>query len=449
MISRLGLSLASQPKQANVEPSPVSAPVQSPTAIPPPSPESSLAMLSNQWQTSVHSAPRPLNRKAAVAFEPNAVYRAVLFRILQRAGLTVEFVGQSSEMQDAMKRLNPGCVFIDCDGASQPGLALAQSIRLRGIDEERTVLIALTGGTSREQRKARKLAGFDNYIAKPIRQEAVRALLARNSIGDGTTAAASLAIEQRTLSELAELLEYDADAIEQLYRQFLSTASDALSSMRRALEDEDPNRIALQAQELRSASGQTGAVRMQDICVGIETLSQGGILTGVEALIQELSLAFEHVSRELFSPDFALRIREQEGVRHGAAGVLLRRTALSPGKVLLAEPDLLTSKFLAGALEGSGFTVVTTTSGRTAIEQATLRDFQVILLGTGLPGTDGYSVLSQLRLMPNRVRTPVVLISSSGQEHEMLRAFDLGADEYIVKPVNPTEVVCRVRRFLR
>jgi DNA-binding response OmpR family regulator len=449
MISRLGLSLRSQSKDAASEKSPIHVSVTPPPAAPPPSPESALAMISNQWQSRSEVTPRPLNRKTAVAFEPNAVYRGILFRILQRAGLTVEFVQQSSEMQDAMDRLNPGCIFIDCDDPSQPGLALAQSIRFRGIDEERAVLIAVTGRTSREQRKARKLAGFDNYIAKPIRQEAVRALLARNSIGDGTTTAASLAIEQRTLSELAELLEYDANAIEQLYRQFLSTASDALSSMRRGLEDEDPHRIALQAQELRSASGQTGAVRMQDICVGIETLSQGGMLTGVEALIQDLSVAFEHVSRELFSPDFALRVREQEGLRYGAAGASQRRTALSPGKVLLAESDLLTSKFLAGALEGSGFTVVTTTSGRAAIEQATLQDFQVILLGTALPGIDGYGVLSQLRLMSNRVRTPVVLISSSGQEHEMLRAFDLGADEYVVKPLNPTEVVCRVRRFLR
>src|SRR4051794_33578334 len=190
MISRLGLSLPHQSKDAAGEKSSIPVPVPPPAAAPPPSPESALAMISNQWQSRPQVTPRPLNRKAAVAFEPNAVYRAILFRILQRAGLTVEFVQQSSEMQDAMDRLNPGCIFIDCDGASQPGLALAQSIRFRGIDEERAVLIAVTGRTSREQRKARKLAGFDNYIAKPIRQEAVRALLARNSIGDGTTTAA-------------------------------------------------------------------------------------------------------------------------------------------------------------------------------------------------------------------------------------------------------------------
>jgi DNA-binding response OmpR family regulator len=416
-------------------------------------PEESLALLSRRWQGEagelrISASARRLNPRAGLIYEQNLVYRAILVRILERAGLVVEVLQQRSDLAEALSGA-PGCIFIDCDDPGQHGFALAESIREQEHTDEHALLIAVTSSTSREQKRARKAVGFDNYLAKPLRQEAVRALLARNSLGDCVGAVSSLAIEQRALLELSELLDHNAEAVEQLYRQFLATASESLSAMRRFLEDEGTHQLAAQAQLLRSASGQIGAVRMQEICVGIQVLASGGLLSGVEALVQELALAFEQVSRELFSPAFVMRVREQGSTLPGSAGAGASRVAQPPGRLLLAESDALTARFLTGALQSAGFSVTVVNSGRAALDAVELLDFQALLVGAGLVGIDGYSVLSQVKLIPGKARTPVLLISGSNQEHDMLRAFDLGADEFIVKPLNPLEVVCRVKRFLR
>jgi len=64
-----------------------------------------------------------------------------------------------------------------------------------------------------------------------------------------------------------------------------------------------------------------------------------------------------------------------------------------------------------------------------------------------MPGMDGYEVLSAARLEAIPVR--VLLLTARQQEADITRGFTLGADDYLIKPFNPPELVARVRRFLR
>jgi DNA-binding response OmpR family regulator/HPt (histidine-containing phosphotransfer) domain-containing protein len=121
----------------------------------------------------------------------------------------------------------------------------------------------------------------------------------------------------------------------------------------------------------------------------------------------------------------------------------------SADRILVAEDDPLIARFLVSNLEGSGFQVTLVEDGDAALEALARERFGLAVLDINMPKTDGYGVLSQMRLRPESRSTPVLMLSSRVQEHDIVRAFDLGADDYVTKPFNPLELVSRIRRLMR
>ncbi len=120
-----------------------------------------------------------------------------------------------------------------------------------------------------------------------------------------------------------------------------------------------------------------------------------------------------------------------------------------PPEVLVAEDDALIGRFLVSNLEGAGFKITQVNDGDAALEAAGKKRYAAIILDINMPKTDGFGVLSQLRLNPELQRTPVLMLSARAQEHDIVKAFELGADDYVTKPFNPLELVTRVRRLTR
>jgi two-component system OmpR family response regulator/two-component system alkaline phosphatase synthesis response regulator PhoP len=73
----------------------------------------------------------------------------------------------------------------------------------------------------------------------------------------------------------------------------------------------------------------------------------------------------------------------------------------------------------------------------------------LVLLDVKMPGMDGFEVLERLRKTPSYVDVPIVMLTSMGSEADVVRGFRLGADDYMLKPFSPTELVARLRRLLR
>lgn len=97
-------------------------------------------------------------------------------------------------------------------------------------------------------------------------------------------------------------------------------------------------------------------------------------------------------------------------------------------------------------LERGGFAVLSAADGETAL--ATFRSDRpdLAVLDLGLPGMDGLDVLRSLRRESN---TPVIILTARGEESDRLVGLELGADDYMVKPFSPKELVARVRAVLR
>lgn len=118
------------------------------------------------------------------------------------------------------------------------------------------------------------------------------------------------------------------------------------------------------------------------------------------------------------------------------------------GHVLVAEDDEISATILLHRLEKEGLDVVRFDNGQEAFEDALRETPILVILDVKMPGLDGFEVLERLRKDHRFSHVPIIMLTSMGQEADVVRAFRMGADDYILKPFSPTELSARVRRLL-
>jgi len=114
--------------------------------------------------------------------------------------------------------------------------------------------------------------------------------------------------------------------------------------------------------------------------------------------------------------------------------------------VLIVEDNEKTAAWLKLYLERSGCEALVCRNGARATELADETAPDVILLDLMLPGASGFEICRHLRATS---RVPIILITARSAEHDRLRGFECGADDYVTKPFSPREVVARVKAVLR
>ena len=116
-------------------------------------------------------------------------------------------------------------------------------------------------------------------------------------------------------------------------------------------------------------------------------------------------------------------------------------------KILLVEDEESIRSFLKINLERNSFQVIEAGTGEEGIEKALLEKPEIIILDVMLPGIDGFQVCSRLRKeFPN---VGIIMLTAKGQDMDKIMGLEFGADDYIIKPFNPLEVVLRVKAILR
>jgi DNA-binding response OmpR family regulator len=116
------------------------------------------------------------------------------------------------------------------------------------------------------------------------------------------------------------------------------------------------------------------------------------------------------------------------------------------GPILIVEDDKKTASLVALYLEREGFQTVIAYDGQQALELAQLHNPIFVILDLMLPLIDGWEVCRQLRQSSD---VPILILSAREEEVDRVSGLTLGADDYVVKPFSPREVVARVKAILR
>lgn len=116
-------------------------------------------------------------------------------------------------------------------------------------------------------------------------------------------------------------------------------------------------------------------------------------------------------------------------------------------KLLVVDDEDRIRRLLNMYLSREGYEIDEAIDGQEALEKALMNEYDCILLDLMLPEKDGLEVLEELR--EKKKMTPVILLTAKGEESDRVTGFETGADDYIVKPFSPREVVLRVKALLR
>ena len=116
------------------------------------------------------------------------------------------------------------------------------------------------------------------------------------------------------------------------------------------------------------------------------------------------------------------------------------------GIVLLIEDEEEIAELLRLVFEKEGFRLLHAASGERGLEVLTERSPRAVLLDLGLPGIDGMEVCRRIRASSD---VPVIMLTARGSEDDRIRGLGLGADDYVVKPFSPRELIARVEAVLR
>jgi two-component system, OmpR family, copper resistance phosphate regulon response regulator CusR len=116
-------------------------------------------------------------------------------------------------------------------------------------------------------------------------------------------------------------------------------------------------------------------------------------------------------------------------------------------KILIIEDELKTSRFLRKGLSEAGYVVDVAADALEGLHMALEVDFDLIILDVMLPALDGWQVLARLR--ESGRKAPVLMLTALDAVHYRVRGFEMGADDYLIKPFAFSELLARVRSLLR
>ena len=115
-------------------------------------------------------------------------------------------------------------------------------------------------------------------------------------------------------------------------------------------------------------------------------------------------------------------------------------------KVLVVDDEKLLVKGMKFNLENEGYEVMTAYDGAAAVELEKKENFDLIVMDVMMPELDGFSACREIR---RKSQVPVIMLSARGEEYDRIHGFELGIDDYVVKPFSPRELMMRVSAVLK
>ncbi len=118
-------------------------------------------------------------------------------------------------------------------------------------------------------------------------------------------------------------------------------------------------------------------------------------------------------------------------------------------KILVVDDDKTTRKLLSIYLKGKGHEVVTAENGLEGIEKVGTENVNLVVTDMNMPYMDGIEFVKNLRADPLYAELPIIMVTTEADEDEKKRAFEIGVDDYLVKPTNAEQINASIKKILK
>ena len=349
----------------------------------------------------------------------------VALRLLDQLGYRADVASNGLEALEALERQPYDVVLMDVQMPELDGLDASRRICERWPAEVRPRIIAMTANAMREDREACFAAGMDDYVAKPIRpNELAMALSRARPLADTRTPRAEGAGASLDASAVESLRDLGGDEfVAEVIDTFLSDAPALVATLRTTYEQRRRGRAA--------SGGAHPEVERPDV--------RGGTLLRALPRARAASEERRAGRRRRARRSNRARVRRPRADARCAPGDsrVVSASASPPGTILVVDDNRVNSLLLSRGLEQQGHTVVFAEHGREALDLLRSQHFDLMLLDVLMPDLDGYQVLAELKLDPHLRDIPVIMTSSLDELDSVVKCVEMGAEDYLTKPINP------------
>jgi signal transduction histidine kinase/CheY-like chemotaxis protein/HPt (histidine-containing phosphotransfer) domain-containing protein len=254
----------------------------------------------------------PRMKPRVLVVEDNQINQRLAVLVLEQLGCRVDVAGNGREALDAVARLPYDVVLMDCQMPEMDGYEATRAIR---AVEETTgghlPIVAMTANVLQGDREKCLAAGMDDYLAKPVTKEAVKAAVRRWGTPRASRPSAvrdvSASLEESLdRSVLAGVLPADPDLrlplLEDVLAIFRAETPSRLAALREAIESRNTSELVGIAHALKSSCHGLGASRMSALCAALELHGRSSSMSGAAAALNQLIEEFERIGHWL-TPD--------------------------------------------------------------------------------------------------------------------------------------------------
>ncbi len=226
--------------------------------------------------------------------EDNAINQKVALRTLERLGYRAEVAANGLEVLEALQRQSFDVVLMDVQMPEMDGLEATRLIRQRFDLSRQPHIIAMTAHALAEDREVCLAAGMDDYVAKPVRIEALTAVLSHARtlpapVAPPQTLSADVVLSRHALDELRLLVgDQDTHVLNELIEGYINDLPKQAQALQQALAVEDWVALRRIAHTLKSSSAMFGALRLTSLCQTLEIIAVPGHFSEAQEKIGQM-----------------------------------------------------------------------------------------------------------------------------------------------------------------
>jgi diguanylate cyclase (GGDEF)-like protein len=401
---------------------------------------------------------KQINAKILLA-EDNEINQEVARSMLEEIGCLVYIVNNGLEAVEATKREQYDLILMDCHMPELDGMQATKKIRdLESSKPDRTriPIIAITADAQKSIRDQCIRAGMNYYLTKPFTREQLQQILEKclphemiKESLEGNIHDLSVApqikdhpvLNRIALEQLSTLHTTSGEnLLNKSIALYVDSAPKELAAMQQAFDAGNSDELGQIAHRLKSASAIMGAQDIASACESLEILGNEGILKGVDRMLAVTKDSLEKAMTALN------QLTQIEEVRPKSFN---KTVQVKQNRILIVDDDPSFRLVANEALRSAAFLVDEAESGMEALKKVKIQAPDLILLDAVMDGMDGFETCRKLRTNPVIADIPIIMVTGKDDLQSVNRAFDVGASDFIIKPLNYAVLIHRLQFIFR